>query len=158
MTNIETALQKTVGFGCEEFAEKAVQGGWDYKKVFSKKPEEYRWVNWFFEGEQFHVQVELAGGGGVPMGHWYLDIARILLDPTVWEAVAKVEGWGTEMVMIDEAGHPKEWCYYNHCDRCGAVISDEEEGCPEGCESDNAPIPSWLYEMHRFLDALIEQV
>lgn len=59
------------------------------------------------------------------------------------------------MVMIDEKGHPKEWCYFEHCSRCGAVVNDQEEECPEGCENDDAYVPSWNYEASQFYDLIL---
>jgi hypothetical protein len=81
---------------------------------------------------------------------------QILLDPLFWQCLGKALGWGGERVLIDEKGHPKEWMFDEHCDKCGEIIVDQEEGCPDRCESDNAPIPSWLYHWHRFIDHLAE--
>ncbi len=76
-------------------------------------------------------------------------------DPSFWQSLGKAMEWGYEAVMVDEKGHPKEWVYREHCSVCGSVINDQEEGCPVGCVTDNAPVESWAYEWHRFIDHLI---
>lgn len=82
--------------------------------------------------------------------------STILLNPLAWQAVGKMSNWGTEMTMIDEPGHPKEWLFFEHCAVCGETINDQEDGCPDGCKSDDAYVPEWLYNMHRLIDALAE--
>ena len=74
------------------------------------------------------------------------------LDHIFWQCLGKAEGWGTEMVLIDEKGHPKEWCYYYHCPVCGEIVTGELQECLNECQTENAPIESWLYEWHNFID------
>lgn len=79
---------------------------------------------------------------------------KILLDPLFWQALGKAEGWGEVMTLIDEKGHPKEWCYYQHCDVCGEIVLGEGEECPNDCQTENAPMPSWTYHWHDLIDHL----
>lgn len=77
------------------------------------------------------------------------------LDPLFWQALGMACGWGSEKILIDEPGHPKEWMYNEHCSVCGEIIVVQEEGCPDGCESDNAYVESWLYHALRFFELLM---
>lgn len=81
---------------------------------------------------------------------------RFYLDPLFWQALGRGLGWGTEMVMIDEPGQPKEWCYFMHCPVCGEIVVGEREECPNECETENPPIISWIYHWHLFIDHLAE--
>lgn len=81
MTNIETALQKTVGFGVKEFIEKAIEGGW--KKGYPN-----------FKVEKVNdcgLWLDCKGLLGDFKFHYVRE--EILLDPLAWQAVGKVEGW-----------------------------------------------------------------
>lgn len=73
MNNIETALQKTVGFGFKEFAEKSIEGG------------AYLRVKW--------EQVQSNGIYSNTIKSLAVTKHEILMNPKAWEAVGKVEGW-----------------------------------------------------------------
>lgn len=124
-----------------QFLEDAIAGGWHSEYQGRKLRKVYKQIDYFAEDGTQGSRI---------------DVRHMLLAPLAWQAVGKTRGWGTEMIMIDEKGHPKEWCYFQHCDRCGVVIDDPEEGCPAGCQSDNAYVESWLYEQHRFIDHLAD--
>lgn len=129
MSYIETAIKE------------AVRGGWKYQgqehtnatvrkndvKVYMKNADDYK---------------------------IYIPFRDFFLDSYFWQCLGKARGWGEEMVLIDEIDHPKEWCYYNHCAICGEVVSGELQECGNECSTDNAPIKSWNYEWHRFIDHL----
>lgn len=107
--------------------------------------------------------VELAIREAQTAGFWpYANLPKpweysmILLEPIFWQYLGKARGWGTEMTLIDEPGHPKEWMYYTHCARCHEQIIDQEDGCPSGCDCDDAYIEAWVMEWHRFIDHLAE--
>lgn len=118
----------------KEFTQKAVQGNW---KDVGSKNEGFKayWIEGWLKANREY---------------------EMFLDCNAWQAVGKVSNWGTKMVMVDEKGHPKEWHFFDHCSNCGEIINDQEDGCPKGCETDNAYVPEWLYNMHRMIDVLAE--
>lgn len=78
--------------------------------------------------------------------------ALVFLDPAFWQALGKARGWGTEMTLIDEPGHPKEWLYYAYCTKCHEEIIDQEDGCANCCDVDDAYMEAWVMHWHRFID------
>ena len=108
--NIEKALQKVLGFGPKEFIKKAIEGGW--KDNLPNKYYEYSYE------------------AVLTRNHGLFHLTNIiLLEPSAWQAVGKVEGW-------------KPVCM-NHW---------EVDGCLAGAQT------GWLYNMHETIDALAEQV
>lgn len=107
MTNINTALENTLGFGIEEFVKKAIEGGW-------KKP--------------FITNTRIS-----TLARYKTNYSVILLDPKSWQAVGKTEGWKEKIednvVAVSYAGR---------------VMRGND--------------PEWLENMHRFIDALAEEV
>lgn len=80
MTNLNKALQDTVGFGVEEFIKKALAGGW-YPVIFITKPMKARTGEITINGEEY--EFILPNNGGV----------SIFLDPNAWKAVGVIESW-----------------------------------------------------------------
>lgn len=79
-----------------------------------------------------------------------LNECKMFMDSLFWQALGKACGWGTEMVLIDEPGRPKEWCFYYHCPVCGEIIANEEDGCDNMCSTDNPLVESWLHTAKEF--------
>lgn len=130
----------------EHAIREAMRGGWQYRH--HTPVSELTCVEGF-EGKVFKYMYD--------ENHYVVfEWEKVVLDPLFWQALGKALGWGAEMIMVDEPGHPKEWCYFTHCPTCGEQVVDEEEGCSKGCVSDNANVEAWLHHWHRFIDHLAE--
>jgi hypothetical protein len=121
--NIQT---KNMNISMEKIIRKAIEGGWKLPNI---------------EDES---EVEIG------IRYYIKNPHKIFMDPLFWQALGKTCGWGKEMVLIDEPGRPKEWCFYYHCSVCGEIIVDEEDGCENMCSTDNPPEESWLYNAKQF--------
>ncbi len=126
----------------QEAIQKMIEGGYRPKNGFI----------WGIESGRYIIMDDK----GQRIGN--LSITDILLDPESWKCLGseKAMRWGNEIVMIDEVGHPKEWYYFLRCPVCGEIVTGELQECPNNCETEKAPIESWLYEWHRLIDTLAE--
>lgn len=125
-SNIEQALIDTVGFGTEEFIRKAVEGGWMLKGNAGGEISNYDPVTNTFAMKDGNTWLRPA-------------VEVILLDPSSWEAVGKVECWGA------------------YCLECKAYVLPFGECMCDEEEIEPRPQAAWIYSMHRFIDTLIEQ-
>jgi len=112
----------------KQFIEKAIEGGW--KDLIIKGKEHHI----FFSGGGAYAEPNFIQVGytcvGIkpPCNKDSIGFTKyeILLDPKAWQAVGKVEGWGT----ID------------NCPCCKKIHHRDE--------------PKWLYNMHRMVDFICE--
>lgn len=138
--NIELALQKVLGFGVKEFIEKAIEGGSNLAGHYQNK-DGLGYPTWKYEEGYIYFRQTILGFGGDPMRYeWKVNVEVILLDPLAWQAVGKVEGWKqdtdvTEWKQGEEVLKP-------HHFREGKIIH----------------LGEWIHNMHRFIDALAEQI
>lgn len=122
-----------------------MRGGWENTSIFDFKFIEHGFIETVF-GD---FNDELAE-------REKLSLAEIFFDPNFWCCLGVARGWGEEMTLIDEPGHPKEWMYYTYCARCDEQIIDEENGCPKGCDTDDAYVEAWVMQWHRLIDTIAE--
>lgn len=143
MKDIETALQKTLGFGAKDFISRAIEGGWT---VFGQVKKDSFRIEYGPHGIVVHYHDTPTQKGFFPSQHvrsW--DYATVLLDPASWRAVGKVEGWG-----ITEKGS---------CGKCGyeprgrGWLLSNPVTCPE-CRTGRG---DYIFFMHRFIDTLTEE-
>lgn len=118
---IEQALIKVLGFDSKVFIEKAIEGGWKKYEIASQKAKypKYDWPKVFVMDDDLEGWIDISGVG-------QFRIEQILLDPTFWQAVGKVEK------------DRRRWRRDIH----------DKDGLP--------PIPAWHFYMNRFIDALCE--
>lgn len=85
----------------KQFIEKAIDGGYTFKNVTDFESSESHYSNVWYQGKTFD----------------YL-ITEILLDPLVWQAVGKVEGWDKKHGNFDLKDYWEDdnlyWGYYMH--------------------------------------------
>lgn len=148
----------------KSFIEKAIEGGWN------PKPNYYMpWMNTLSDNG-----ITLSGGEGDQERY---SINQIILSPSAWQAVGKVEGWETSKYRACEMKMP---FYHNEKMRGTGVIVGEsrdkkqwyirwdrgQNGRPTKGQGMRNPYPkeniiekskteNWNMVMHRMLDALI---
>ena len=106
----------------QTFIEKAIEGGWD---GFNRL------------GLSNHWNPDYLGGSLQTAAQFHY--AKVLLDPLAWQAVGKVEGWGTQV-------HSIEWVSANKKTR----------GEKKRLATKFQETPQYLYHMHRMVDAFAE--
>lgn len=147
MTNIETALTRTLGFGVEEFVKKELEGGGNLAGHY-KNDEGLGYPAWKYEdGHIYFTQTVIGFGGDPARGSWKVSIAEILLNPASWRAVGKVEGWDTGKAV-------KQFVpAHTYRTKKGKEVHIKEVVRTMRYKGD--PFV-WKKNMHRFIDTLCE--
>jgi hypothetical protein len=78
----------------------------------------------------------------------------LVCDPKFWQCLGKGMGWGRDYFHEDDG--KTYWDYDYHCPMCGAIETNTEYGCPEGCEYDVPEIISWQHYWRELIDHLAE--
>lgn len=152
--NIEQALQKVLGFGVKEFIEKAIEGGYFPKGMYGTRANYLKRFELLAPARE-QVNFILRDDGDQPPLE-SLSILRsysdVLLDPLAWQAVGRVEGWERVCSDCGEEAKENEKMLVGESEYTGTVC-----GC--GFDVQNLSIQErWIYNIHRFIDALAEQI
>ena len=118
----------------KQFIEKAIEGGW---QPFSDTK-----VRKGFEVEENEVETMIIFYDKVNVRRYSLPL--VVLNPLAWQAVGKVEGWGTprdtHKWITTESGAII-------CDYCVCLKSKPDKKCKRN-------VRHWKDEMHRMIEAL----
>lgn len=126
----------------QRIIERAIEGGWKKRWVFLGITD---------TGHEMLARFEsMATIGKVT---YSFGVASILLDPTFWQAVGRVEGWGVSTI------NESRMCL--HCGVSNFIQPPFDSGCnhayyPEACDVCSKKSTTWKDYMHRMIQALID--
>lgn len=91
----------------EQAIKKAIEGGW--------KPNTWGFETIIFDGLSTDKQSAMFSNKKGDDACWFeYPVERFVLDPTFWQCLGKIEGWGTKMISIEGVRQRNTWDKYFH--------------------------------------------